>query len=66
MSNMVTIDQAAQALKISRNSLYRLIKKRQIVTYKKTGDLKTYLRAQDVTSLSGFQPRVDKRVLIRE
>jgi excisionase family DNA binding protein len=60
-SDMLTYNEAASELGISRPTLERWIVARQIQTYRKIGDRRAYIRRTDIEALRGWQPRESKK-----
>lgn len=59
--DMVTVTDAAAELNIGVTSLYRHVKKLGLMTYKRIGDKKSYLRREDMEKLKGFMPRAGEK-----
>jgi excisionase family DNA binding protein len=52
-----TVDDVAQETGVSRETIFRLIRKHKIETYKQLGDRRTYVNRGDIRPLIGMQPR---------
>lgn len=51
------IDEVAQEFGISRETLYRLIKRFDLETYRRVGDRRTYVNRDDIRPLVELQPK---------
>ena len=54
---MLTLAEAAEELGVGTTSLYRYIRKENLTIYRRIGDRRGYLRAEDVDGLKGFMPK---------
>jgi excisionase family DNA binding protein len=61
LGEMLTYNEAAVELGISRPTLERWLVARQIQTFRKIGDRRAYIRRSDVEALRGWQPREAKK-----
>lgn len=64
-NDMLTIDQAMEESGLKRATLYRELHNRNLNTYRRPGDRKSYVRRQDLVELTGFRPS-KKRVRTRD
>ncbi|MGK2966637.1 MAG: helix-turn-helix transcriptional regulator [Tepidiformaceae bacterium] len=53
--DLITVDDALDALGISRATLYRALKANDVPRYKRIGDRKTYVSRSEVAALFGFR-----------
>lgn len=57
MEEYLTIDQAAGVTGRSRATIWNLIRRYELTTYRRPGDRRTYLARRDVERLMEFEPR---------
>lgn len=53
----VPIDQVAAEFGISRYTIYRLIRRHGLQTYKQAGDRRTYIDREEIRPLVGLRPK---------
>lgn len=51
------IDEVAKEFGVSRYTVYRLIRRHSLETYKQAGDRRTYVNRDDIRPLVGLQPK---------
>jgi excisionase family DNA binding protein len=64
--NAGPIDLVAEEFGITRRTLYRLISKHGLQTYRQVGDRRTYVDRDDVRPLLGLQPNPRKQARSRQ
>ena len=61
LMNAAPLDDVAQEFGISRETLYRLIKRFDLETYRRVGDRRTYVDRDDIRPLVELQPKRRRR-----
>jgi excisionase family DNA binding protein len=54
---MMTVDEAVASLGVARSTFFRWIAAREVPTFQRIGDKRSYVRRADVEALRVWQPR---------
>ena len=57
LMNVAPLDELAKELSLSRATIYRLVRRHGLSTYKRAGDRRTWIDRDQLVPLLGFQPR---------
>jgi hypothetical protein len=61
MDDMMPVDEAVAMLGVARSTLFRWLAQRDIQTFRRIGDKRSYVRRADVDALRTWQPREPKK-----